>query len=363
MKTYLVGGAVRDQLLGRNARERDWVVVGAGEDEMLAKGFLRVGHAFPVFIDPKSGEEYALARRESKVAPGHTGFEFDTSADVDLVTDLKRRDLTINAMAEADGEIIDPYGGMKDLKNRVLRHVSDAFVEDPLRVLRVARFCAELRDYGFAAAEETLDLMGHIAKSGELDALPRERVWNELSKVLETRWLDVFLGVLGRAQCLDPWFSECDWPENARTRLGSWQRHLAASVSRFAALGGMLDEHACGRFLTRLGPPKRHGKAALLVARHVGAMRSWRREGLAELYAAFVALSKIKPPEVREEVLRVIAEVADIDFAQLTERANTFDALRPAGSEEPHTSGRVYAQRLMESRHALLETWIENKSP
>ncbi len=363
MRTYLVGGAIRDKLLGRNPRERDWVVVGAGEEEMLAEGFLRVGHAFPVFIDPKSGEEYALARTESKVAPGHAGFEFNTSSEVDLVTDLRRRDLTVNAMAEADGEIIDPYGGINDLNNRVLRHVSKAFVEDPLRVLRVARFCAELRDYGFVVAQETLDLMEHIAKSGELDALPRERVWNELSKVLDTRWLDVFLEVLGRAQCLDPWFSECDWPQDTRARLGTWQRHLASSVARFAALGGMLEEHACGTLLTRLGAPKRHVKAAMLVARHTGALRSWRREGLADLYAAFVALSKIKPLEAREEVLRVIAEVTNIDFAQLNERVHIFDRLRPDKSEEPNASARVYAERLMEIREAELKTWIEKESP
>ena len=360
MKAYLVGGAIRDRLLGRDARERDWVVVGASEDEMLAKGYRRVGHAFPVFIDPKTGEEYALARTESKVAPGHTGFEFDTSPEVDLATDLRRRDLTINAMAEVDGEIIDPYEGRRDLAHRVLRHVSEAFVEDPLRVLRVARFCAELRDFGFVVAEETLDLMAQIAKSGELDALPRERVWGELARVLDTRWLDVFLAVLDRANCLNPWFSECDWPDADRSRLGTWQRHLPSPVARLAALGGILEEGDCRRLLTRLGPPKRHMKAALLVARHAQVIHSWQGEDLADLHAAFLALTRMKPLEAREEVLRVIAEIAEVGFAELTERVTEFDTLRPARDQAADMSGKGYGQRLREGRIALIKTWVSD---
>lgn len=358
MKTYLVGGAVRDRLLGREPRESDWVVVGASEEEMLAKGFLRVGHAFPVFIHQKSGEEYALARRESKVAPGHTGFEFDTSPAVDLATDLRRRDLTINAMAEADGEIFDPFGGRQDLDSRVLRHVSEAFVEDPLRVLRVARFCAELRDFGFVVAEETLDLMEQIAKSGELDELPCERVWGELSKVLDTRWLDVFIAVLDRTNCLNPWFSECAWKDADRSRLGAWQRCLPSPVSRLAAVGGMLEEGACNRLLVRLGAPKRHIKATLLVARHAQAIRKWQRESLDDLYAALLAFTKVKPSEAREEVLRVIAEVTDTDFAELSVRVNEIDALRPAKDETADMSGKKYGRRLREERLALMKTWF-----
>ena len=360
MKTYLVGGAVRDRLLGRDARERDWVVVGASEDEMLANGYRRVGHAFPVFINPETGEEYALARTESKVAPGHTGFEFDTSRGVDLATDLKRRDLTINAMAEADGEIIDPYEGRRDLEHRVLRHVSEAFVEDPLRVLRVARFCAELRDFGFVVAEETLELMEQIAKSGELDDLPRERVWGELAKVLDTRWLDVFLTVLDHANCLNPWFQECDWPDADRSRLGTWQRHLPSPVARLAALGGILEVDDCRRLLTRLGPPKRHMNAALLVARHAKVIQSMQREDLGDLHAAFLAFSRVKPIEAREELLRVIAEVSEVGFAELTKRVTEFDTLRPAKSDTTGTSGKDYGQRLMEARLALLTTWLDS---
>ena len=357
MKTYLVGGAVRDRLLGRTSHVKDWVVVGASEDEMLAKGFLRVGHAFPVFIHPKTGDEYALARAESKVAPGHKGFDFHAGMDVDLATDLRRRDLTINAMAEVDGEIIDPFEGRRDLEQRVLRHVSEAFVEDPLRVLRVARFCAQLRDFGFTVADETLDLMQHIAASGELETLSRERVWGELARVLDTRWLDVFLDVLTHARCLRPWFSECDQPDADRSDLGTWQRHLASPVARFAALGGVLDANACKQFVNRLGAPKRHAQAALLVARHATTMRLWQMEHLDDLYAALLALTRIKPAEAREELLRVISEVSEIEFSKLAQRVSKFDRLRPVKSDATNLSGSAFGQQLMQERLALLETW------
>lgn len=160
MKCYLVGGAVRDQLLGLPIQERDWVVVGATIQDMLQQGFRQVGKDFPVFLHPKTGEEYALARLERKTGAGYTGFAFDTSAQITLEDDLQRRDLTINAMAQTTtGEIIDPYHGQADLKARLLRHVSIAFVEDPVRILRVARFAARYATLGFTIAPETLVLM------------------------------------------------------------------------------------------------------------------------------------------------------------------------------------------------------------
>lgn len=177
MEIYLVGGAVRDRLLGLPVTERDWVVVGATPQAMRELGFRPVGKDFPVFLHPKTGEEYALARTERKSAPGHTGFVFHAAPEVTLEEDLRRRDLTINAIAEsARGELIDPYGGRRDLERRVLRHVSDAFVEDPLRVLRVARFAARFAALGFRVAPETLGLMRAIAASGELEHLSAERI-------------------------------------------------------------------------------------------------------------------------------------------------------------------------------------------
>ena len=185
---FLVGGAVRDRLLGLPVKDRDFVVVGATPAEMLALGFVAVGRDFPVFIHPVSGEEYALARQERKTAPGHQGFAFDFSPHVSLPEDLLRRDLTVNAMAEdGDGVLHDPCGGLADLQARVLRHVSPAFVEDPLRVLRLFRFHARFAHLGFSVAEETLALCQVMVETGELAALTAERVWQECARALQAR--------------------------------------------------------------------------------------------------------------------------------------------------------------------------------
>jgi tRNA nucleotidyltransferase (CCA-adding enzyme) len=183
MKTYAVGGAVRDELLGLPVKDRDWVVVGATPQEMLAQGFLAVGRDFPVFLHPQSHQEYALARTERKTAPGYTGFAFHAAPGVTLEEDLVRRDLTINAIARDEaGTIIDPHGGRADIAARVLRHVSPAFAEDPVRILRVARFAARFTD--FTVAPETLNLMRAMTAAGEVDALVAERVWQELARGL-----------------------------------------------------------------------------------------------------------------------------------------------------------------------------------
>lgn len=185
MKVFLVGGAVRDKLLGLPVTERDWVVVGSTPTEMRDAGYRAVGSDFPVFLHPDTGEEYALARTERKTGPGHRAFTFHAAPDVTLEQDLKRRDLTINAIAETDqGELIDPCGGRRDLEARVLRHVADAFTEDPLRVLRVARFAARFSALGFTIAAETRALMQQIVAEGELQHLSAERVWQETCKAL-----------------------------------------------------------------------------------------------------------------------------------------------------------------------------------
>ncbi|GAA0787991.1 tRNA nucleotidyltransferase (CCA-adding enzyme) [Marinobacterium sediminicola] len=188
MEIYLVGGAVRDELLGLEVKDRDWVVVGATPDEMLARGFKPVGQDFPVFLHPDSGEEYALARTERKSGKGYTGFTFHASPEVSLEDDLVRRDLTINAIARSEnGELHDPWGGRRDLEQRLLRHVSPAFVEDPLRVLRVARFYARFAHLGFTVADETLALMRELSQGDELDHLTPERVWQECQRALATQ--------------------------------------------------------------------------------------------------------------------------------------------------------------------------------
>lgn len=187
MNIYLVGGAVRDELLGLPVVDRDWVVTGSSTEQMLAAGYKSVGKDFPVFLHPDTHEEYALARMERKTGPGYHGFTFKTEATVTLEDDLSRRDLTINAIAKSQsGELIDPFNGAGDLKKRILRHVSDAFVEDPVRVLRVARFMARLANQGFTVAKETMQLMRSMAQAGEVNNLVAERVWQEMHSALST---------------------------------------------------------------------------------------------------------------------------------------------------------------------------------
>jgi tRNA nucleotidyltransferase (CCA-adding enzyme) len=211
MQVYLVGGAVRDALLGLQVKERDWVVVGGTRDELLRQKFREVGRDFPVFLHPESHEEYALARLERKVSPGYRGFAVEFGPEVTLEEDLARRDLTINAMAQSsDGSLLDPYGGRHDLKARLLRHVSPAFVEDPVRILRVARFAARFAPLGFRVAPETAALMRSMVERGEAAALIPERVWQETEKALRESAASVFFQVLRECAALQAIYPEID---------------------------------------------------------------------------------------------------------------------------------------------------------
>ncbi|ODU51712.1 multifunctional CCA addition/repair protein [uncultured Aquimonas sp.] len=211
MKTYLVGGAVRDALLGLPAGDRDFVVVGASVQQMLDAGYRQVGRDFPVFLHPETGEEHALARTERKSGRGYTGFVVHADPSVTLEDDLRRRDFTINAIARAgDGTLVDPFGGARDIEARVLRHVGDAFVEDPLRVLRAARFMARFAPLGFTVAPETLALMRQMVASGELAELVPERVWQELAKALRAAAPGAFLRTLREADALRAVLPEVD---------------------------------------------------------------------------------------------------------------------------------------------------------
>ena len=211
MKIYLVGGAVRDKALNIPVRERDWVVVGASASEMLENGYRAVGKDFPVYLHPDSGEEYALARTERKTRPGYTGFDFFADPSVTLEQDLSRRDLTINAMAmDDDGNIVDPFHGLDDLEHRLLRHVSPAFCEDPVRILRVARFAARYHCLGFRVADDTMALMREMVASGEVDSLVPERVWKEFSRALGESAPDQFVLVLRQCGALAKILPELD---------------------------------------------------------------------------------------------------------------------------------------------------------
>lgn len=211
MKTYLVGGAVRDELLNHPINDPDWVVVGARPEDLLKQGYTQVGKDFPVFLHPITKEEYALARTERKQGHGYTGFTVDCDPSVTLEEDLSRRDLTINAIAkDAEGKLIDPFGGQRDIQAKLLRHVSDAFVEDPLRVLRTARFAARYAHLGFTVAAPTLELMQSIVEAGELAHLPAERIWSELDRALGERDPQVFIEVLRSCGALAALLPEVD---------------------------------------------------------------------------------------------------------------------------------------------------------
>ncbi|MBY4889939.1 multifunctional CCA addition/repair protein [Pantoea sp. DY-15] len=272
MKTFLVGGAVRDALLRLPVKDRDWVVVGATPDAMLAEGYQQVGRDFPVFLHPRSREEYALARTERKSGNGYTGFVTQFAPDVTLEQDLQRRDLTINAIAQSDsGELIDPYGGQRDLAKRQLRHVSAAFNEDPLRVLRVARFAARFAHLNFRIADETQALMREMAVSGELAHLTAERVWKETEKALLTRNPQVYFQVLRDCGALQVLFPEIDnlygipapikWHPEIDTGI-----HALMTLAMSAALSDQLDVrfatlfHDVGKALTPAEKwPSHHG--------------------------------------------------------------------------------------------------------
>jgi tRNA nucleotidyltransferase (CCA-adding enzyme) len=211
MQVFLVGGAVRDEQLGISLRERDWCVVGATPEILIADGYKQVGKDFPVFLHPTTNEEYALARTERKTGPGYHGFAFDFSADVSIEDDLSRRDLTINAIAKDDkGKLIDPHGGLKDIEKRVLRHVSDAFSEDPVRILRVAKFAARFSALGFRISGETMMLMRSMVDAGEIDALVADRVWKETEEALRGNNSRVFFEVLRNCGALERLFPELE---------------------------------------------------------------------------------------------------------------------------------------------------------
>jgi tRNA nucleotidyltransferase (CCA-adding enzyme) len=211
MQVYLVGGAVRDEQLGVRFNERDWCVVGATPEQLTDDGYKQVGKDFPVFLHPKTGEEYALARTERKTAPGYHGFSVNFSTNVTIEEDLQRRDLTINALAKSpDGVMIDPYGGQKDIDDRILRHVSDAFSEDPVRILRVAKFAARFSSLGFSIADETMTLMKAMVDNGEVDALVPDRVWKETEEALRGKNPRTYFEVLRECNALSRLFPEVD---------------------------------------------------------------------------------------------------------------------------------------------------------
>jgi tRNA nucleotidyltransferase (CCA-adding enzyme) len=296
VKVFTVGGAVRDELLGLPVKERDYVVVGATPEEMVKQGFKPVGKDFPVFLHPQTHEEYALARTERKSGRGYKGFTVYAAPEVTLEEDLKRRDLTINAMAKgADGILIDPFHGRQDLRNRVLKHVSEAFAEDPVRILRVARFAAR---FGFEVHPETMALMQRMVKEGEADYLVPERVWQEFAKGLEEPHAALMFDVLRRSGALQKLLPEVE----------AIPKYFAGSIAaRFALLAWPLDEAQVNALCDRLRAPNDVRELALTACRCRKKLPSSTPEALLDLLKSADAFRR---PERFAELLDV-ARLAD----------------------------------------------------
>jgi tRNA nucleotidyltransferase (CCA-adding enzyme) len=337
MEIYLVGGAVRDQLLELPVTERDWVVVGATPEEMLALGYKPVGKDFPVFLHPETGEEYALARTERKSGRGYKGFVVHASPDVTLEQDLLRRDLTINAMArDTKGRLIDPHGGEEDLNDGVLRHVSPAFVEDPVRILRVARFAARFSVWGFHLAHATQALLRKMVQDGEVDYLVPERVWAELVKALQTDRPARFFKVLHGCGALAILFPEIealyesgtaghDRPEPEALRLLDRAEELEdATESRFALLGLALAQARGAEtadadleaLCTRYKAPLEYRELARLVACHGAELDACLEKSPPEILALLEACDAVRRPQRFAQALRVCRVARDQPWPQ-----------------------------------------------
>ncbi len=306
MKIYLVGGAVRDELLGRPVKERDWVVVGSSAEALLRQGYRRVGRDFPVFLNPQTKEEYALARTERKTGPGHQGFAVQAGRAVSLEEDLARRDLTVNAMAKTpEGRLIDPFGGQRDLAGRVLRHVGEAFREDPLRVFRVARFAAQLVD--FSVHESTTAILADMAAS--LAELSAERVWMEFCKALAAPCPQRFVETLAAAGCLDHWF-----PELAGKVIDA---RPVSVLARFGGLGWTLGEAAVQRLGKRLKAPNDHRTLAVQTARHGRVLAAWRTADPVRLHAAAKAIGAFQGLALSGRVCDLVGVLAETSLQEL----------------------------------------------
>jgi len=301
LEVYIVGGAVRDEMLGLPVRDRDYVVVGASPEQMVALGYRPVGRDFPVFLHPQTHEEYALARTERKLAPGYHGFSVHASAEVTLEEDLQRRDLTINAMARAaSGALIDPYNGAEDLSQGVLRHVSPAFVEDPVRILRVARFAAR---FDFTIAPETAVLMQQMVEAGEVDFLVAERVWQELATGLQEARPSTMLSVLHECGALArvlpqlaDLFAEHGMSESLAAVDATADQQASLEV-RFAALMRQLEPEALIKLCERMRAPAACRELAVLAARHANAVLAAEHLSAEEAVAVADAADAWRRPE------------------------------------------------------------------
>jgi len=369
MKIYTVGGAVRDELLGLPVRDRDYVVVGATPQEMVKLGYKPVGRDFPVFLHPQTKEEYALARTERKTARGYHGFEFHAAPDVTLEQDLARRDLTINAIAQdADGRIIDPFEGARDLEAGVLRHVGPAFAEDPVRILRVARFAAR---FPFSVAPETQELMRRMAENGEADALVPERVWQEVSRGLMEERPSRMFEVLHECGALARVMPEIAMlyrdPDQAAVTMRLLDRAAAEGATlpvRLAVLARVFDPLALESLAARLRLPADCRDLALLAARHANLIADARELAASEMLELLDSADAWRRPERFADLMQaaLVGEENAATVQSLLERARKSAAGINAGEIARRAATPADIRRLVDgARLAAIERALKGE--
>ncbi|MYL28065.1 MULTISPECIES: multifunctional CCA tRNA nucleotidyl transferase/2'3'-cyclic phosphodiesterase/2'nucleotidase/phosphatase [Halomonadaceae] len=366
MDVYEVGGAVRDWLLGQPVKDRDWVVVGATPEQMLAAGYKQVGADFPVFLHPETREEYALARTERKSGHGYHGFEVHSAPDVTLEEDLKRRDLTVNAMArDAEGHLVDPFGGEQDLADRVLRHVSPAFAEDPLRILRTARFAARLAPMGFEVAEETMTLMRSMVVEGEVDHLVPERVWQETRRALHEARPRVFFEVLEACGALAVVMPEIASPLEVREGgLSALARAVAISDAtevRFGALSSKLEADTADAFSERLRVPNSCRDIAVSSA----ALPRWPRPLSADWVEKLIEKADAWRRPERFEQLLMVMEACGLDAqaaARVREARSRAAGVEPRALMKEGYQGKALGEAIAARRRQAIEQVVEGEA-
>ncbi|MFL2560353.1 MAG: multifunctional CCA tRNA nucleotidyl transferase/2'3'-cyclic phosphodiesterase/2'nucleotidase/phosphatase [Gammaproteobacteria bacterium] len=377
MEIYLVGGAIRDRLLGLpTPYEKDWVVVNGTPDELITQGFIKVGKSFPVFINPESGEEYALARTERKTGEGYHGFEFDAGPNVTLEEDLSRRDLTINAIAEnQDGELIDPFNGQKDIANKTLRHVSDAFQEDPLRVLRIARFKAKLSPLDFVIAEETKTLINDIVDRGELSSLVPERTWLETEKVLKGVGFNEYFKTLIEFKALEDTYPDLtgldvDFFSHPIIQKAAYEDH--SKQFRFASIFYALIKEGKKNAKDKLESMQKNMRFAnaykdmpMLLINSVELIQSDLSEYSAEhLLTILEKLDALRQPNNLEEILNLLMLDADENFIQkknlLQLSLGLVKNIKVNNLKESGLEGSEIARKIREIRLMAIKKEIEN---
>lgn len=362
MNCYRVGGAVRDQLLDFPYSETDWVVVGSTPQQMLDAGFKQVGKDFPVFLHPETNEEYALARTERKSGRGYHGFEIDAHPDVTLEEDLERRDLTINAMAMLeDGSLVDPYNGKADLDARILRHVSPAFAEDPLRVLRVARFAARYHHLGFRVADETLALMKQLSSSDELLALARERVWQEMAKGFSETSPEVLLQVLQACGALDTLAPE--WAASLDDAVyAALQRAASLGLNieqRFAISCVQMTEQTLPSLCEAIATPKAHCQLAALYLK-LNPLPTNPDEAQSVL-SVLERCDVLRRPELLQHIIGIEQARTGANFQLYENAVDAIKSVTSAALQAQGYSGKALGQAMREERLQQIEHLLESK--